>query len=391
MAYIPYGLHSVDKKDLRSILKINKSNVYTNGEYLIDFENQTKKYLGSNYSIAVNSGTSAIHLAYKAINLKQGDNIIMPSVNFIASYSMAKLCGANIYLADIDYKTGQMSPEKIKECIKKNKLKKIKAFVAMYLGGSPEYINEFFKLKKKLNCYFIEDACHAFGSSYKIKNKTYMTGSCKHSDISTFSFHPVKTITTGEGGLITTNNFKFCKKIKEQRSHGIIRNSNKHWLYKIKETSFNYRISEINCLLGISQLKKIKKFINKRILLSSKYKKELILKTNLVKSLELENSNLSAWHLFIILIDFKKLRINKNDFIGSMLKHKIVLQQHYIPIYRLLNLKNKKQISFPNADKYFKNALSLPLFNDLTFSKQKYIITKIIKFINYAAIKKRTK
>jgi dTDP-4-amino-4,6-dideoxygalactose transaminase len=144
-------------------------------------------------------------------------------------------------------------------------------------------------------------------------------------------------------------------------------------------------------LLGISQLKKIKKFINKRILLSSKYKKELILKTNLVKSLELENSNLSAWHLFIILIDFKKLRINKNDFIGSMLKHKIVLQQHYIPIYRLLNLKNKKQISFPNADKYFKNALSLPLFNDLTFSKQKYIITKIIKLINYAAIKKRTK
>ena len=115
------------------------------------------------------------------------------------------------------------------------------------------------------------------------------------------------------------------------------------------------------------------------------------MKTNLVKSLELENSNLSAWHLFIILIDFKKLRINKNDFIGSMLKHKIVLQQHYIPIYRLLNLKNKKQINFPNADKYFKNALSLPLFNDLTFSKQKYIITKIIKLINYAAIKKRTK
>ena len=115
------------------------------------------------------------------------------------------------------------------------------------------------------------------------------------------------------------------------------------------------------------------------------------MKTNLVKSLELENSNLSAWHLFIILVDFKKLRINKNDFIRSMLKHKIVLQQHYIPIYKLLNLKNKKLISFPNADKYFKNALSLPLFNDLTFSKQKYIITKIIKIINYAAIKKRTK
>tara|TARA_B100000965_G_scaffold364663_1_gene348491 strand:+ start:231 stop:1409 length:1179 start_codon:yes stop_codon:yes gene_type:complete len=391
MNYIPYGSHSVDYKDLKNILKIKKKNIYTNGYFLTEFEKRTKKYLGSRYSIAVNSGTSAIHLAFKAINLKKGDNIIMPAVNFVAAYSTAKLCGANIFFADIDYKTGQMSPKNILECKKKNKIKKVKAFITMYLAGSPEFINDFYLLKKKLKCYFLEDACHAFGSSYKIKNKIYKLGSCKHADISTFSFHPVKTITTGEGGLITTNNLKFFNKIKEQRSHGIIRNLPKHWKYKINETSLNYRLSEINCILGISQLKKINSFLKKRFLLSKIYRKNFYSIKNLIEPIYTENSSLSAWHLYIVFINFNKLKINKDKFIQRLKNDKIIVQQHYIPLYKVLNMKGKMHKSFPNSERYFKNALSLPLFNDLSFEKQKYVINKIKKILDYAKIKKRTK
>lgn len=391
MRQIPYGLHSVNLNDLKNILKVNKSGVYSNGKYLKEFEIKTKKFLNSKYSVAVNSGTSAIHLAFKAINLKEGDNIILPAINFIAAYSMAQLSKANIYLADIDYKTGQISPQNIIDCIKKNKIRKIKAFVSMYLGGSPEYIEDFYKLKKKLNCFYIEDACHAFGASYIINNKTYKVGSCMHSDICTFSFHPVKTITTGEGGLVTTNNFNFFKKIKEQRSHGIIRDKIKHWKYEINETSLNYRISEINCLLGLSQIKKTKKFLSKRHMLAKIYNKNLVAKSNILQVIDITNPDLSAWHLYIILIDFEKLKISKDKFIDLLLKKRIVIQQHYIPIYRVLGMKVKKQANYPNSEKYFKTALSLPLFIDLTISQQKYIIHKLQKILNYAVIKKRSR
>jgi dTDP-4-amino-4,6-dideoxygalactose transaminase len=194
-----------------------------------------------------------------------------------------------------------------------------------------------------------------------------------------------------KGGLVTTNNFNFFKKIKEQRSHGIIRDNNKHWKYEINETSLNYRISEINCLLGLSQIKKTKKFLSKRHMLAKIYNKNLVAKSNILKAIDITNPDLSAWHLYIILIDFKKLKISKDKFIDSLLKKRIVIQQHYIPIYRVLGMKVKKQANYPNSEKYFKTALSLPLFIDLTISQQKYIINKLQKILNYAVIKKRSR
>ena len=180
----------------------------------------------------------------------------MPAVNFIAAYSMASLLGAKIYLADVNPSTGQMTPKTLMECIKRFKLKKIKVILTMYMGGFPENILEFYKIKKKYKSILIEDACHAFGAQYSINNKNYKIGSCSHSDISTFSLHPLKPITTGEGGILSTNNKKFYNIAKTLRSHGIIKNKKKHWDYNVTNLGFNYRISDINCALGISQLKK---------------------------------------------------------------------------------------------------------------------------------------
>jgi dTDP-4-amino-4,6-dideoxygalactose transaminase len=264
MKTIPYGRQYIDSQDIRLVSKALKEDLITTGRYVKKFENKISDFLKVKYTASCNSGTSALHLALMAINLKKDDVIIMPAINFIAVYNMARLMNAKIFLADVDTLTGQMTPRTLLECIKNNKLKKIKAIVTMYLGGYPENIIEFYYIKKKFNCYLIEDACHALGSRYLCNRNFLLIGSCNHSDISTFSLHPVKTITSGEGGLITTNNKTFYNRILSLRSHGINKDKNFHWKYNLTESGFNYRLSDINSALGLGQLKKINKFINYR-------------------------------------------------------------------------------------------------------------------------------
>lgn len=218
MNYIPYGRQFIDKNDISLVTRALKKNLITTGLYVKKFENNISKFLKVKYVSSCSSGTSAMHLALMAIGLKKNDVVIMPAINFIAAYSMASIVKAKIVLADVDPFTGQMTPKTLLECIKNNKLKKIKTIITMYLGGYPENVIEFYKIKKKYNCYLIEDACHALGAKY-LYNKMFLPiGSCKHADISTFSLHPVKTITSGEGGLVTTNNIIFHKKIISLRS-----------------------------------------------------------------------------------------------------------------------------------------------------------------------------
>ena len=265
-SYISYGNQNLNKQDVTAVVKTLKSKFLTTGPKVKEFEQKFLNYVGSKYAISCNKGTSALHIAFKAINILPGDKIILPSINFIAAANMAKLLRAKIFLADVDSLTGQMTPENLKNCIKKNKLKKLKAFCVMHNGGEPSNMKEFYKIKKKLNCFLIEDACHALGAKYSIKKK-FKVGSCRYSDISTFSFHPVKSITSGEGGMITTNNIKFKRFAEIFRNHGMIKNIKKkknNWSYKIIDTGFNYRLSDIQSALGCSQLKKLNGFIKKR-------------------------------------------------------------------------------------------------------------------------------
>jgi dTDP-4-amino-4,6-dideoxygalactose transaminase len=183
MKIINYGRQYIDSSDLKKVSLALKQKFITSGNYVKKFEKKIKFFLNVNYAVSCNSGTSALHLAFMSIDLKKNDIVIMPIINFIASYNMAKLLGAKIYFADVDKYTGQMTPQTILECVKKNKIKKIKAIIVMYLGGYPENILEFYKIKKNFNCYLIEDACHALGAKYLYKKKYQMVGSCKHADI----------------------------------------------------------------------------------------------------------------------------------------------------------------------------------------------------------------
>jgi dTDP-4-amino-4,6-dideoxygalactose transaminase len=381
MKIIPYGRQHIDSQDIRFVSKALKEDLITTGRYVKKFENKISQFLKVKYTATCNSGTSALHLAFMAIDLKKDDAIIMPAINFIAVYNMARLMNAKIFLADVDPLTGQMTPEKLLECIKNNKLKKIKAIITMYLGGYPENVIEFCNIKKKFNCYLIEDACHALGAKYLFNKNLLSIGSCKHSDISTFSLHPVKTITTGEGGLITTNNKFFYNRIISFRSHGIDKDKNFHWKYNLSKSGFNYRLSDINAALGLSQLKKINKFIKFRRQVCNYYKKNLEQYRNIISLPKYNNKNFSSFHLFIISINFKK-KITKDIFFKFFKKEKINCQFHYIPIYKF-NFYNKlvKLKHYKGAEYYFRNSVSLPIFYNLNSNMLSKILDQVRLFL----------
>jgi dTDP-4-amino-4,6-dideoxygalactose transaminase len=382
MKTIPYGRQYIDSQDIRLVSKALKENLITTGRYVNKLEAKISRFLKVKYAASCNSGTSALHLALMAINLKENDAIIMPAINFIAAYNMARLMNAKIFLADIDPLTGQMTPETLLKCIKNNKLKKIKAIVTMYLGGYPENVIQFYKIKKKFNCYLIEDACHAFGSKYFFNKKFLSIGSCKHSDISTFSLHPVKTITSGEGGLITTNNKVFYNTIISLRSHGINKDKNFHWKYNLSKSGFNYRLSDVNCALGLGQLKKINKFLNYRRKIFDIYKVEFEKIINIV-TLPSYKISRPSYHLFLISIDFKKIRSTKDKLLQFLRKNNIFCQYHYIPIYKFKLFNQKINLNtYKGAEFYYKNTLSLPIFYGLNINFQKKIINKIKSFLN---------
>lgn len=380
MKIIPYGKQHIDKNDILAVSRALKSDKITTGLEVVSFENKITKLLKCKYVTSCSSGTAAIHLALLSINIKKNDVVIMPAINFIAAYSMCLHMGTKIYLADVDKLSGQMTPKTLLDCIAKNNLKSIKAVITMYMGGYPENIIDFFKIKKKYNFFLIEDACHALGSKYKFKNKSVHVGSCKHSDISTFSLHPVKTFTTGEGGLVTTNSKLLNSRIKLFRSHGIERNKKSHWQYDIKEFGFNYRLSDINCALGISQLKKINRFINSRKTIYNFYKKEFQKFSDTIKVINFSKSCKPSYHLMLVSIDFANTKKTKQKLLKFLQKNNVLAQYHYIPIFKF-SAYPKKNDYFEFAMNYYKSTISLPIYYNLEKKNIKKIASLIINFL----------
>ena len=374
MKTIPYGRHFIDSNDIRSVTKALKQEKITSGKEVLKFEKRLTNFFGSKFVTVCNSGTSALFLAFSSINLKKKDIIIMPSINFVASYNVAKLFGASVFLADVNKYTGQMSPNDIVKCCQKNNIKKIKAILTMYNGGYPQNAEKFFYLKKKFNCYIIEDACHALGAKYKYKGNFLKIGCCKHSDISTFSLHPLKSITTGEGGIVTTNSKFLDDKIKKIRSLGINRKRNTHWDYDVLYNGLNLRLNDFQCALGLSQLKKLNSFLKSRKVIADRYTKELKYNDNIFTPNYSSNYK-SSYHLYIINFKIKNLAI-KEKLIKFMLQKKIILQYHYIPVYKFKVFNDRYEGK--NAEYYYKTSVSLPIYHGLKFREQSRVI-KLLK------------
>jgi dTDP-4-amino-4,6-dideoxygalactose transaminase len=373
MEIIPYGRQHIDNSDVAEVSKALKQNIIASGPLVDRFERKIKLLTQSKFQLACNSGTSGLLMAFMSINLDKNDTVICPSINFTSTNNILKLLGSKVFLADVDPITGQMTPENLLECIKKNNIKNIKAVVTMYLGGQPLNVERFFQLKKKFNFILIEDACHAFGAEYKYENKFIKIGSCKHSDICVFSLHPLKTITSGEGGVLTTNNKKIYEKCKLFRSHGIVRTKN-HYNYNVISCGLNLRLSDINCALAISQLKKIRSFLMKRKTIYQWYSQKLR-KYGKFLFLPIHGTKvISSNHLYQVNLKINNLKISRDTLIKILLKKKIFTQIHYIPIYKHTNFLKLKKIFITKSEKFYNTTLSLPIFYSMNEKKVNYVV-----------------
>ena len=385
MKMIPYGRQFIDKQDIDVVKKALNNQLITTGKEVEKFEKLFSKKVGVKFSVTCSSGTSGLLLAYLALQIKKGEVIISPSINFIASVNMANFIGAKIYLTDVDPFTGHMRPVDLENCIKKNKIKKINTVVVMHNSGLPVDMIGFSKLKKKYKFNIIEDACHALGAKYSLK-KDDNVGNCRYSDISVFSFHPVKSITTGEGGMITTNNKRIFEKLKIYRNHGIIRKKSSpkvyNWDYKVITPGFNFRLSDFQCALGINQLKKLDKFVYERKNIAQKYKKKFLFAKNFKNILDEFQNKASAHHLFILNLDLKKIELSRNQIINKLFKSKIITQVHYIPIFNFPFYKKIfKRKYFKNAISYYNSCLSIPIYYGLKDKEINYVSSKMIKLL----------
>ena len=376
---INYGGHYIDNADILAVSKALRQTKITQGKNVELFEQKLKSFFNSKYALAVSNGTAALHLAMLSLNFSNKDKVVTSPISFLASANCIEYVGAQVDFCDIDKDTYTLDPNKLEYKLKKER--NIKAVIAVDYAGHPAAWEDLFFLKKKYNFFLINDNCHAFGSKYK-NNKSYAT---KYADIVTQSFHPVKQITTGEGGAIFTNNNFIYSKTKLLRSHGMIKSDGKNtepWYYSMNELGYNYRISDINCALGISQLKKIKIFIKKRREIAKIYNQNL-LSDNI--SLPKESKIVfHSYHLYPVLINFNKIKLNKRLFFQKMSEKNINLQVHYIPIHLQNFYKKKygfKMGDFKISENFYKNEVSLPIYYNLKKKEQFKVINLINKVL----------
>ncbi|MDD5503749.1 MAG: UDP-4-amino-4,6-dideoxy-N-acetyl-beta-L-altrosamine transaminase [Candidatus Omnitrophica bacterium] len=378
MKNLCYGRQCIDSRDIEEVVGALRSDWLTQGPRVDEFESMICKYTTARYCVALSSGTAALHLACIACGLKPGDEAITSPITFLATSNAVLYTGAKPVFADIDPITVNINPSLIEKQI----TRKTKAILPVHFAGFPCDMERIKKIALKRSLTIIEDACHALGAEYRCGGVWHKTGSCQHSDMSVFSFHPVKSITTGEGGAITTNNANLYRRLRALRAHGTYKDKNilakkGPWYYEMKELGFNYRLTDIQCSLGISQLKKLKAFIGKRNELAALYRELLCDCRDIQLPPESDNCR-SACHLFFIrLKDCKKRR----QVFEKLLLHKIRAQVHYIPVYehpyyakRSLGVRS----DYPNADRYYRGTLSLPLHVSLKPSDIRRVV-KILK------------
>lgn len=384
---IPYGKQFISDEDTKAVIEALHSDFLTQGPRIAEFEKNFAAYIGCKYAVAVSNGTAALHLPLLAIDLKPGDNVITTPITFAASANAARYCGANVYFADIDPDTYVMSIDALKALLEKHPKGFFKAVVPVDFTGFPVNLEKIRTVADEYGLFILEDACHSPGGYFiDSKGQKQLCGNGNYAHAAAFSFHPVKHIASGEGGMITTNDEALYKKILKLRTHGITKENLQYdfpessqqgaWYYEMQDLGYNYRITDIQAALGNSQLKRADTGIARRQEIAKKYRESF--KGASVK-MQTENKDaFNAYHLFVVEVE------NRKGLYEFLLQNGIFAQIHYVPVHLMPYYKQFgwKPGDFPNAEKYYKHCISLPMYPTLTNEEQNFVIEKVLKFVN---------
>ncbi len=388
---IPYGRHSINQNDIDAVVDVLQSGYLTQGERVQEFEQALATYVGAKYAVAVSSGTSALHLACVAAEISSGDNVVTSANTFVASANCARFVGADVHFTDIGSDSLNMDVHVLHSLCRD--LTNVAAIIPVHFAGAPCDMEGIESIAETYGATVIEDCCHALGSSYPDGTRV---GSCTRSTMSVFSFHPVKAIAAGEGGAITTNDVNIYNHLLRLRSHGINKNDdsflNSHlsndagdvnpWYYEMQELGYNYRITDIQCALLLSQLKKLDGFVDRRRSIAARY--DYAFKDNLyVEPTQIDVREFSAIHIYVLRISFKKIKFTRREFMLSLREKGIGTQVHYIPVpsqpyYSQFGF---DMANYPNCNSYYNEALSIPVFVELTDSEQNYVVDSILELL----------
>jgi UDP-4-amino-4,6-dideoxy-N-acetyl-beta-L-altrosamine transaminase len=376
---IPYGKHDINQNDVYAVIGVLQSDFLTQGEQVPLFEKTVSMYCEVKYGVAVNSATSALHIACLALGLRKKDYLWTSTNSFVASANCGLYCDAKIDFVDIDPKTYNLSvielERKLIQAKQENKLPKI--LIPVHFAGQSCDMKKILSLSREYGFKIIEDASHAIGGKYLEKS----IGGCQYSDITVFSFHPVKIITTAEGGLATTNSKKIAEKMRLFRSHGIThdkslmtRDPDGDWYYQQVGLGFNYRMTELQAALGISQMKRLDEFVAKRHILKERY--DLLLSDLPIIEPYQDKDNYSALHLYPIQIDLNKVSKNREQIFNVLRENGVGVNVHYIPIHTqpyYLQF-GFSEGDFPNSESYYNRTISIPLFHTMTAEQQDEVL-----------------
>lgn len=374
---ISYAKQSISKEDIDAVKSVFEGAWLTQGPFVDEFEKGLCAYTGAKYCVTVSSGTAALHLSMLAIGLKPGEYIITSPITFAASANAALYVGADVRFVDVDEKTIHIDLDKLEDYLS-NADKLPKAIVPVHFTGTVVDMKKLHSICQRFGVHIIEDAAHAIGASYTDKDKTYKVGSCAHSDMTIFSFHPIKNMTCAEGGAVMTNDRDLYDNLKKLRHHGIERDSNKATHYDIDTLGFNYRLSDLHAALGVSQLKRLDSFIDKRKQLVSAYKDELSGVDGISLLTEADFSN-GAYHLFVTRVK-KGMRDKMHEFLKD---NGVLTQVNYLPVHLMSLYKSRfgfKVGDFDVAEQYSKECLSLPLFADLSVEELEEVVFTVKRF-----------
>lgn len=379
-----YGKQSIDQNDIDAVVEVLKSDFLTQGPAIEKFEKCVAEYCGAKYAVAVTSATAALHISCLAAGLGKGDILWTSPITFTASANCGRYCGADVDFVDIDSSTYNMSIAELEKKLQAADIKP-RVVVPVHLAGQSCEMDKIYKLSQKYGFKVIEDASHAIGADYKETK----VGCCKYSDMTVFSFHPVKIVTTGEGGMVLTNDKDLYEKLVLYRSHGITRDpklmtgtADGPWYYQQIELGFNYRMTDMQAALGYSQMQKVDEFVSRRRYLAKRYD-ELLKNINNIQLPYQNDDTDSSWHLYVVRADFSKMSKTKQQIFDGMKDRGICLNLHYIPVHTQPYYQKQgfKDGDFPNSEKYYEEAFTLPLYYSLTDEQQDYIVKNLVEVL----------